>query len=324
MDGEKAANIWELGLQIASKKKDEPLAQRTLQFIGSRQSGKTSLVYRFVDKSDNPKPTLALEYVFARKKRTNEVGKDVCDIWELGGENLFTNLLQFSITKENISTVSVVLVLNLAVPEEIVLTAESLIDSVKERINDVIGMSKLAKELKQKAAQRFGQKHRDLDRVDPFPIPLLIVGSKYDLFEELDLEKRKVISSYLRLLAHLNGASLLYVTTKSEALVNKMKTMFSHLAFDSSSPTATVTDHNKPLFVPFGADSFESIGQEVIEFAKNELLSLCPQKTTKVVIPDDPAADPNFRERDIDLIYSQKRRELDEYKRQLELKSSMQ
>ena len=44
--------------------------------------------------------------------------------------------------------------------------------------------------------------------MEPFRIPLVIVGTKFDLYQELDPEKKKVIAKTLRFIAHTYGASL--------------------------------------------------------------------------------------------------------------------
>ena len=48
--------------------------ERTLLILGSRGVGKTTLVHRFLDSQDSPKPTLALEYTFGRKAN-NDLAK---------------------------------------------------------------------------------------------------------------------------------------------------------------------------------------------------------------------------------------------------------
>lgn len=50
--------------------------------------------------------------------------------------------------------------------------------------------------------------------MEPFRIPLVIIGTKFDLYQELDPEKKKVIAKTLRFMAHTYGASL-YVSTYS-------------------------------------------------------------------------------------------------------------
>ena len=39
-------------------------------------------------------------------------------------------------------------------------------------------------------------------------IPLAILGTKYDIFQDFEPEKKKIICKTLRFVAHTNGASL--------------------------------------------------------------------------------------------------------------------
>ena len=49
-----------------------------------------------------------------------------------------------------------------------------------------------------------GEEHPDKDTLDPIPIPIVIVGTKYDLFQDFDPEQRKVICKTLRFVAYGN------------------------------------------------------------------------------------------------------------------------
>ena len=55
---------------------------------------------------------------------------------------------------------------------------------------------------------RYGSDHPDKDVVDLIPIPITIIGSKYDEFQNFDPEKKKIISKTLRYVAHYHGAHL--------------------------------------------------------------------------------------------------------------------
>lgn len=70
--------------QIKREKKQDDLGtESVILFVGQKQSGKTSLISRFLDKDENITPSIALEYTFGR--RTNPNGtKDISHIWELG------------------------------------------------------------------------------------------------------------------------------------------------------------------------------------------------------------------------------------------------
>jgi hypothetical protein len=90
------------------------------------------------------------------------------------------------------------------------------------------------------------------DVMSILPTPILIAGSKYDLFRSFEPEKKKIISRFLRYIAHTRGASLLYTSSKDEVLSNKLKKCLSHHAFRSSALQEFTFDHNKPVCVMAG------------------------------------------------------------------------
>ncbi len=50
--------------------------------------------------------------------------------------------------------------------------------------------------------------HPDKGSNQPFMVPLVIVGGKYDLFQNIESENKKVVCKALRFLAHNYGATL--------------------------------------------------------------------------------------------------------------------
>ena len=70
-------NIWDLAIEQSKEKRANVLTdqkssdERSLLILGSRSVGKTTLIHRFLDSQDSPKPTLALEYTFGRKTNNN-------------------------------------------------------------------------------------------------------------------------------------------------------------------------------------------------------------------------------------------------------------
>ncbi|KAL3686838.1 hypothetical protein R1sor_013147 [Riccia sorocarpa] len=91
--------------------------------VGSPRGGKTTLITRYLnpEKDDIPKPTIGLEYTFARRSGSNAVGKDrkeVVHIWELSAprqleEELLTSD-QLLLPPHSLSTTVVVVVLDLS------------------------------------------------------------------------------------------------------------------------------------------------------------------------------------------------------------------
>lgn len=86
------------------------------------------------------------------------------------------------------SHMSVVIVLDLSKPNEMWFTLEKLLSSLKSRIDTVIQEVRLddpnfKDRLKKATWERIGVDHEDKDMIDPFLIPLVIIGAKYDLFQ---------------------------------------------------------------------------------------------------------------------------------------------
>jgi dynein light intermediate chain 2 len=115
------------------------------------------------------------------------------------------------------------------------------------------------------AAGLYPAAHPDRALVRPLGIPVLIVGTKYDQFQDLEAEQRKVISRTLRFFAHMHGASLLYLVAKDDGKrLTRFRAHLNHMLFGSTMPDtagSAVTAYTKPLVVPCGADTFEAIGR---------------------------------------------------------------
>lgn len=170
----------------------------------------------------------------------------------------------------------------------------------------------------------------DRELISPFPVPLLIIGSKYDIFQEFDSDKKKVICKTLRFLAHYYAASLIFTSIKSESLMSKTKSFFSHLAFGLDRGKTLSCDSTKPLVIPAGLDSFSQIGSPPTtdvditslhaknpkDLWKKVYEHVFPQENTSEQRElKDPAKDPQYSEPQIDAMRAQKDQELEQYKR---------
>ncbi|XP_055935859.1 cytoplasmic dynein 2 light intermediate chain 1-like isoform X2 [Argiope bruennichi] len=325
-------SLWDIAVEQhrENERENKDKKDSVLLLIGSKKGGKSSICYKFLERTETPKSSLALEYLFGRRNKGIESGKEICHIWELGGGTLFMDLLEIPITPENLWNLSVVLVLDLSKAEELWYTMQTLLDAVKKQIDRALESSKDPKakdKLLEIAKSRIPNGHEDFSAIEPFPVPLLIIGSKYDLFQGEDFQKRKLICKSLRYTAHTYAASLMFTSTKSETLITKARVSISAMVFGTSSSKTTVSDHNKPLYICAGADSYESIGSfttlnvenktlpRSLEAVKNIFSSHFPQVESRNIIPDDPASDPHFKEPDIDNMRAQKKKELVEYKK---------
>ncbi|KAJ7422083.1 pleckstrin like proteiny, MyTH4 and FERM domain containing H2 [Willisornis vidua] len=117
--------------------------------------------------------------------------KDVAHFWELGGGTSLLELIRIPITSHNIRSFAVVLVLDLSKPNELWTTMETLLQVTRNHVNKILTKlektnPEVAAELKQRMRNNLQRDHPDYELVDPFPIPLVIIGSKYDIFHGMD------------------------------------------------------------------------------------------------------------------------------------------
>ncbi|XP_037637594.1 cytoplasmic dynein 2 light intermediate chain 1 isoform X2 [Sebastes umbrosus] len=307
--------------------------------MGSKAGGKTSILLRCLDRDETSKPTLALEYTFGRRARGHNTPKDIAHLWELGGGISLSDLVQIPITPVSIRSLSVILILDLSKPNALWGTMEKLLQAAQAQLEKVSSQAQQAQKAKpgakhqtpvHSAARVLPKDYPDRELISPFPVPLLIIGSKYDIFQEFDSDKKKVVSKTLRFVAHYYAASLIFTSIKSESLMSKTKSFFSHLAFGLDRGKNVSCDSTKPLIIPAGSDSFSQIGSPPASdvdisslHAKNPkdlwrkvYERVFPQENTSEQRElKDPAKDQQYSEPQIDAMRAQKDQELEQYKR---------
>ncbi|XP_034040747.1 cytoplasmic dynein 2 light intermediate chain 1 [Thalassophryne amazonica] len=345
MPVEGSDSLWDLAAaEVRSRERGggeedggEAVSERTVFLMGSKNGGKTSILLRCLDREEPPKPTLALEYTFGRRTRGHNALKDIAHIWELGGGISLSELVQIPITPLSVRSLSVILILDLSKPNTLWRTMEKLLQEAQAQVEKAFSLVQRAEKAGVKhqasirsAAHIFPKDYPDRELISPFPVPLLIIGSKYDIFQEFDSNKKKVISKTLRFIAHYYAASLIFSSIKSESLMSKSKNFFSHLAFGIDRGETVSCDYTKPLIIPAGSDSFSQIGSPPTENVDiTSLRAKNPKdlwkKVYEHVFPDestheqrelkDPAKDPQYSELQIDAMRAQKDQELEQNKR---------
>lgn len=76
--------------------------------------------------------------------------------------------------------------MDLSLSNEMIATIETLVENMRERIETILCRESnyLMKEsLRQKSRLRFGETHEDAADVSPFLVPLIILGTKFDMFQ---------------------------------------------------------------------------------------------------------------------------------------------
>ncbi|XP_068041967.1 cytoplasmic dynein 2 light intermediate chain 1 isoform X2 [Anomalospiza imberbis] len=309
--------LWDLAIAEVEKRenpdddddvKPGEVWEKSILFMGNKNGGKTTIILRCLEREESPKPTLALEYTFGRRARRHNTPKDVAHFWELGGGTSLVELIRIPITSYNIRSFAVVLVLDLSKPNELWTTMENLLQVTRNHVNKILTKlektnPEVAAEIKQRMWNNLQRDHPDSALVDPFPIPLVIIGSKYDIF---------------------------HFTSKSEALLLKARALINHLAFGYDKSKSVSVDPSKPLFIPAGLDSMSQIGpppasdSDLGKMRANTPLELWKKVFEKTFPPKsfsdlqdtkDPAKDSQYAEYEVDVMRAQKNQELEQYKR---------
>uniref|UniRef100_A0A8D2QUE1 Cytoplasmic dynein 2 light intermediate chain 1 n=1 Tax=Zosterops lateralis melanops TaxID=1220523 RepID=A0A8D2QUE1_ZOSLA len=325
--------LWDLAIAEVEKRehpgdddvKPGEVWEKSVLFMGNKNGGKTTIILRCLEREESPKPTLALEYTFGRRARRHNTPKDVAHFWELGGGTSLVELIRIPITSHNIRSFAVVLVLDLSKPNELWTTMESLLQVTRSHVNKILTKlektnPEVAAEIKQRMWNHLQRDHPDCALVDPFPIPLVIIGSKYDIFHEFDYEIRKIISKTLRFVSHYYGASLVVCILTFYLRIREMNN--SSLAKQYFLQYKSVSlDPSKPLFIPAGLDSMSQIGlppasdSDFGTVRANTPLELWKKVFEKTFPPKnfrdlqdtkDPAQDSQYAEYEVDVMRAQK------------------
>eukprot|EP00746_Dinoflagellata_sp_MGD_P166806 gnl/MRDRNA2_/MRDRNA2_96963_c0_seq1.p1 gnl/MRDRNA2_/MRDRNA2_96963_c0~~gnl/MRDRNA2_/MRDRNA2_96963_c0_seq1.p1 ORF type:complete len:381 (-),score=94.58 gnl/MRDRNA2_/MRDRNA2_96963_c0_seq1:60-1202(-) len=247
-------------------------------FCGRKKSGKTSLIDRFVnptkDANEQPKPTVALDYKFARHTTETSSSKTIAHIYDFGGlddadSEQAQEMLRVPVTAETISNMVLVITVDLSEPNSVIPSLVSWIDSLKAQVEAALnaasttpaGVNKV-RELREQFQAKWAE-HADKDRIQGMPIPLAIFGTKWDAFESnVDPEKRKQLCKALRFFAHVNGASLVCTSLKDKTAMTSMRNLLRLLLFGVAAKGSNIEqlEHNKALYIPAGQDTLAGIG----------------------------------------------------------------
>jgi GTPase SAR1 family protein len=227
------ADIWSIAENIESP---STLPQKTLLIVGERKSGKSSIMQNFMLQSseESPKATVALEYRFIRSTSDN-----VAHLYELGGGRLLANLINFPITSDSVSTLVVVITLDLSIPYKVLDSLLYWLQAVRARIDEVS-----EKRSKKNIARA----------------KIMVIGSKYDVFANQESENRKWMGRVLRFFCLKHKASLFYYSLNDNRLTSAVRQTFSHYLFEENSRSFDQREHSSAIQISENIDSFEAIG----------------------------------------------------------------
>ncbi|CAB0045333.1 unnamed protein product [Trichogramma brassicae] len=200
---------------------------------------------------------------------SREVVKDIVHVWEIGHltPSLVSAAMKGCCLSHSPHHTTVLLVLDLGKPETLWNSLEDCLEALHKGMEMSYPRELIEQVLNEKLrglAERSGgggqQQQPVVDEMrEPFPLRLCLVGGRYDEFRGTDADDREFMGRALRAAAHALAASLHYHSAKDAQLLRRSKDMLSNYGFKGQSPKTTVIDHEKPLSVAAGADSFDSI-----------------------------------------------------------------
>ena len=138
----------------------------------------------------------------------------MCHIWELGGGTTSIKLLETPLSASKLASLHVILMVDLSEPFELWFTLETVMSALhthtqhtlkSQKAKDIDLKEKLLEKLKN---ERKNVDHPDIKGTEPFPFPLVILGGKYDEFQNMEPEKKKTVCKALRFFSHFYGATL--------------------------------------------------------------------------------------------------------------------
>lgn len=234
-------------------------------------------------------------------------------------------ILRFLIFVERNS--SAILVLDLTRPNELAILAETCLDRLQQHLESITkNDTELQEELQRLTNKRsvwhnsdeIKEANRAKSSSTLLLIPLTIIGTKYDEFQNMDPEVKKQITKYLRCISYTRGGQLFFYSNKSETLTKRINSVLNALAFESlsfdtkdrSKPSVS-TNISKPIMIPFGYDNPNRIGLnenngKELDETKQQFHRMFPQidpeRLYRSTLHNDPRFDSNFAEAELDKI----------------------
>lgn len=332
------SDIWSQLLEkkeIESKEGSNSLREASIVFVGSRTSGKSTLIhsYMFKDKGDTPKPTTSLDYKYTRSSVGMSMEKDLSHFWELGGGRKLVSLMDICITPETLPHTFAIITVDLSKPTSVVDNLQFWLEALRSRIKACAAKLKdhEVKRCKDNVLQMFDPQHEDINSINMGCVPILIVAHKFDMFKDMESELLKVMGRTLRCIAHSNGASILYTGNKDKASMSGFRSRVSRHVLNRPPSKTVQLDHTKPLSVPAGSDSFAQIGLPAeASAAQSPVQAWCSafskyfplkanDKEQELTLEDLKLAP----EAAVDQLLAQKDEDLKQIKRQMHLKRRM-
>jgi dynein light intermediate chain 2 len=260
-------DIFALSVKHMEDNQIDAISEKTAIVVGEKGSGKTTLIAALAGeeaKADR-KPTAGMDYKYAIKKVENK--KVVGNFHEIGGGRVLADLIETALNSSKIKDTVVVIAIDLSQPDTAVHFLSFWLKIVSTAVNkalDSLNASDpaLASQVREQSAFKW-EGHVDSKRVYPIPIPVIIVGTKYDVFGIEESENKKWMCRALRYFAHTNGCDLTFCSYREKDF-SAVKQIINYQMYSSPKEPKIQADHSKILSIVERQDKLTAIGDPAI------------------------------------------------------------
>ena len=119
------------------------------------------------------------------------------------------------------------------------------------------------------------EKHDDRAKIRPSIIPIVVIGSKFDVYaNQFESVKKKQLCLAMRYICHANGCDLVFGSVKEKLPSQLFKAMITRQVFDVTLQAKLEKDPNQALNVYAGSDNYLQIGEPEVSSIHFKLFSL--------------------------------------------------
>eukprot|EP01089_Gocevia_fonbrunei_P021777 TRINITY_DN8576_c0_g1_i1.p1 TRINITY_DN8576_c0_g1~~TRINITY_DN8576_c0_g1_i1.p1 ORF type:complete len:509 (+),score=117.72 TRINITY_DN8576_c0_g1_i1:54-1580(+) len=290
-------NIWEQVLSDSTNKRYVE-NQRTIMLVGSRNSGKRSLLAKIKSTNDGSTPEdfstvtpycvpITFSYIDMYENDTDDFYSRV-NVWNLDGDDKHSNILDLVLTEHNLEGTVIVITLDFSEPWKMesdllqwLKVTKNYISALQDKLShekseylqkkNIFDFQSYEEPGKEKKIDKpFDEKLlRPLDNgclEHNFGVPIYVVCTKVDMFPTLEKDygykedEFTFILCKLRAICLSYGASLIYQSTKRDINNDILFKLFkSHVFKQGDEWNVTQIIEKEKIYIPFGWDSLDKI-----------------------------------------------------------------
>jgi len=163
------------------------------------------------DELQNSTPTSGINYNYVRFQPSSKI--ILHNIYEIGGGIININLIKSIINEKSLKNTVFLICLDLKKQSRILSSLKAFLTAIRKVIGELTNENQelLMEITEMKRARYSNENTNDLKRINIFPAEVIVVGTKYDILEKVDMEKLKWVCRCLRFFTHINALSLVFV-----------------------------------------------------------------------------------------------------------------